>query len=114
MHETYGANDTCPSDRRRLNIGNLVKHLDLILEKLACDRHDNDRQEELRALVQSGAQLGYDLFKQPTTWILDWSGGGTDLENGLVVFPALLQTADSNGKQFELSVRYTGAKVMEV
>jgi len=48
-------------------------------------------EKNLRAIIFSGAELGFTLFSQQSTWEFDWKQHGRSDSMGIVVFPALLE-----------------------
>jgi hypothetical protein len=48
-------------------------------------------EKNLRAIIFAGAELGFILFSQQSTWVFDWKQQGRADSREIVVFPALLE-----------------------
>lgn len=48
-------------------------------------------EKNLRAIIFAGAELGFTLFSQQSTWVFDWKVQGRPDSREIVVFPALLE-----------------------
>lgn len=98
MEPTYGGKSIAPNDSRQHNIRELVDALDVVLRAFATGRSDNERLQNLTELLKRGARFGYTISTQPTEWAFDWDEPQRRQTAQLVVYPALLQIADDQGR----------------
>lgn len=100
MEPTYGRTfDVNENDPRQINIRELAFQLNESLRPLLGGE---DRLEQhlrdLKRLISEGAIFGYTLFTQPSEWSFDWTHSTHSQPADIVVFPALLKTADEFGR----------------
>ena len=62
-------------------------------------RDDQERMRKLEEIMRRAARFGFLLFSQPSTWSFDWEAPQNAGRGALVIFPALLQVGDDEGKQ---------------
>lgn len=98
MQSNYGGGDISPDDRRQRNIQDLVEALDTVLAPVASKRTNGERRQNLEDLVKKGAHLAYVIFTLPTKWEFDWQHPEGQRKGELVVFPALVQVSDDQGR----------------
>jgi len=98
MAPNYGSKNISPNDPRQGNIRQLTAALESVLCLFASVPNDQERLEKLAELVKRGAQFGYLLCTQPTEWEVDWEAPSRRQITELVVFPALMQLADDQGR----------------
>jgi hypothetical protein len=111
---TYGSNGIGPNDARQHNIQQLVTKLDTVLGAFAEQANSKERLQNLEELVKRGARFGYTLFSQPTTWELDWDSGAAGKGGNVVVYPALVQVGDDEGRRLSRPHRATDAQSVPV
>lgn len=116
MSSTYDVNaEVAVHDPRQRNIGDLTDALEAVLSPLASRGQDAGRRQDLEGLIVRGAQYGWLLFSQPTTWAFDWEidigphGEGVGAGE-LVILPALMQTGDETGKRHKIARGITEAQ----
>jgi hypothetical protein len=90
----FGQDILSPEDARLSNILNTLRQADIFLSPLTNNANHESRLRNLEEVMKRAARLGWILFSQPSEFSFDWTGDG----EGLVVFPALLQIADENGR----------------
>ena len=98
MVPSYGSKNILPNDPRQDNIRQLTTALDSVLRPFASAQNDRERLDNLTELVKRGARFGYLLCTQPTDWDFDWEAPDRRQSADLVVFPALMQLADDQGR----------------
>ncbi|KAF2166099.1 hypothetical protein M409DRAFT_55441 [Zasmidium cellare ATCC 36951] len=98
-------------DPRRPNIVNLTNDLAPILQPYVKPKLGRQRSKDLEMLINLGAQIGYTLFSQPTTWRFDW-GGERHGADEIVVFPAFVKVGDEGGQRLRREVVISGAEMM--
>ena len=113
LQSTYD-NRIEPNDPRQRNIQELVKALNDILEPYASGHSNNERAQNLEELVKRGARFGYMLFSQPTDWTFDWNDPHSRQSGNIVVYPALVQTGDDQGRRRTQGERFTEAQAVAV
>lgn len=92
-------------DARTGNISELTASLDCVLQPFVVKGKGAVRVKELEGVVMRGAQVGWKLFVQGSTWTFGWGGGGNggeeEEEGGgrFVVFPSLVKVGDEEGKR---------------
>ncbi|KAI9801058.1 MAG: hypothetical protein M1833_002926 [Piccolia ochrophora] len=86
-----------------------VRTLNSILLPYAESQYERDRVQNLTEIMRRSARFGFLLFSQPTLWKLDWQRPRDAGADAVVIFPALLQLSDENGKTLK-SPRVFGAK----
>ena len=91
----------------------LVESLNAALGPYGSDR-DNERLQNLEELVKRGARFGYLLFTQPTDWTFHWGESQTKQSGTIVVYPALMQIGDDQGRRHANAVRFTDAQTVHV
>ena len=114
LQPTYGRDAIPSDDPRQVNIRELVKTLDAVLEPYASSRSSRERAQDLKDLVERGARFGYLLFSQPTGWSFEWKDAWTRTRGEIVVWPALVQTSDEEGRQRIQEVRIKEAQTVAV
>jgi len=87
-------NPSTETDPRGQSITHAIAAADLVLLPFTSNAASH-RARNLDGLVRRGAQLVFLLFSQPSVWKFDWAGNPQ--RGSLIVFPALLQTADEEG-----------------
>ncbi|KAK4494300.1 hypothetical protein PRZ48_014598 [Zasmidium cellare] len=98
-------------DTRRPNIDKLTNVLAQILQPYVKAGLGRQRAKDLEMLISFGAQFGYTLFSQPTTWRFDWGGGQGETDE-VVVFPALVKIGDDRGQRLKRDIVVEGAEVL--
>ncbi|KAL9046506.1 MAG: hypothetical protein Q9214_000675 [Letrouitia sp. 1 TL-2023] len=100
LQRTYGSGSFSSSDPRNHNINNALEALNTLLRPYADgQRDDNERERKLEEIMRRAARFGFLLFSQPSTWNFDWETPQNAGRGALVIFPALLQVGDDNGKK---------------
>jgi hypothetical protein len=98
MEPTYGRTfDVNENDPRQINIRDLAGALHETLHFLLGEDRDEQQLRDLKRVVSEGAIFGYILFTQPSEWAFDWTSTHSQMAD-IVVFPALLKTADEFGR----------------
>ena len=72
----------------------------------------NQRAQNLEELVKRGARFGFMLFSQPTDWTFDWGDSHARQNSNVVVYPALVQTGDDQGRRRVQGERFTEAQTV--
>lgn len=102
LSKTYGQSTFPQNDPRLRNILDAQQSLDSILRPYAKEPFDDDeRLRKLEDLLKRAARFGYLLFSQPSQWGFKWDNDQSAAEKGLIIFPALLQVADEDGKPLQ-------------
>jgi hypothetical protein len=96
-------------DTRLENIRNAVKEADQFLAPYA-NIGDEARLRNLEEIMKRAARFGFLLFSQPSSFRFDWMAAS----GGLVVFPALLQVTDDEGKILPSARVFSQKEVMSV
>ncbi|KAI4210810.1 MAG: hypothetical protein LQ351_006392 [Letrouitia transgressa] len=100
LQRSYGSGSFSSSDPRNRNINNALEALNTLLRPYAdSQRDDNERERKLEEIMRRAARFGFLLFSQPSTWNFDWETPQNAGRGALVIFPALLQVGDDNGKK---------------
>lgn len=98
MQPTYGQGVMSGDDHRMHNIGDAMELLEAILRPFATDQPAGEqRRRNLEEILKRAAKFAYVLFSQPSFWQFEWNDSRMERDS-LVVFPALLQTADEAGQ----------------
>lgn len=104
LRHFYGSKTLPAADVRQQIISKTVARLDLVLRSFATMRTTSNaeqtREQNMEEIVRLGAQSGYTLFIQPTTWKLEWTDRRVHSDNELVVFPALFKIGDEQGRMY--------------
>lgn len=99
MEPTYGRTfDVNENDPRQINIRELAAALSEVLYPLLGEYRDEQQLRDLKRMISEGAIFGYILFTQPSEWSFDWTRSTASQSADIVVFPALLKTADEHGR----------------
>ena len=114
MQKTYASENIDADDPRQINIRSLTQALYEVLEPFSHAQNSADRLQDLHAVIEQGALLGYDLFVQPATWIFEWHVQQEDHKQRVVIFPALVQTTDNEGVLLAEPERHTHMHVVEL
>ena len=112
LQPSYGNTSIGPNDPRQRNIQELVRALDSILRPYASVQSSSERPQHLEELVKRGARFGYMLFSQPTDWTFDWNDPHARQSGNIVVYPALVQTGDDQGRRHTQGQRFTEAQTV--
>ncbi|EON62946.1 hypothetical protein W97_02172 [Coniosporium apollinis CBS 100218] len=98
MQPTYGQGVMSGDDHRIHNISDAMELLEAVLRPFATDQPDSEqRRRNLEEILKRAAKFAYVLFSQPSFWQFEWNDSRMERDS-LVVFPALLQTADEAGQ----------------
>ena len=98
LKSKYGTKTMEHNDPRMYNINALANRLDSILRRFASAGGDEGRVQNMMELLKRAARFGLMLFTQPTEWAFDWEEARYQHTSEIVVFPALSQTADDQGR----------------
>ena len=102
LRRIYGQNVFSQTDPRLRNILEARLSLDLVIHPYAKVSSGNDeRLRKLEDLFKRAARFGYLLFSQPSCWEFDWKDAQDAAAERLIIFPALLQVADDEGKPLQ-------------
>ena len=97
LHDGYGQASITESDARVENIRAAVHQADSFLKPfVASHMNDQARSKNLEEIMRRAARFGFQLVSQPSLFRFDWQPPSN---GGLVVFPALIQSTDENGKE---------------
>ena len=111
---TYTGDSISQHDPRQRNVRDLVEALDKAVGPSASERSNDERKQNLKELVDRGAMFGFALFAQPASWAFDWHGTSSKQEAELIVFPALVRTADEHGQSYGDPDQCTEAQTVRV
>ena len=101
-------------DHRFENIQSTVKDLEAVLAPLASKRTDSERRQDLERIVKQAAQLACIIFALPTCWEWAWSNPHGERASEFVVFPALVQTGDDQGRMLSDRRVLTEAQIVNI
>ncbi|KAF2816567.1 uncharacterized protein BDZ99DRAFT_139101 [Mytilinidion resinicola] len=102
IKNAYLPNPFGPQDARNANILQATEVLETILAPFAVTRMDHStRQRNLEEITKRAATFAFVLFSQRSSWRLDWPDSRTMAPGSLVIFPALEQLMDEEGKRFQ-------------
>jgi len=98
MSKTFSRTHISHSDPRMPPITHTLQILDDVIGPYAVGRDpNNSRRKNLEEILKRAASFAFLLFSQPTSWQFAWDD--TSNQSGsLVIFPALLQTGDEEGR----------------
>lgn len=58
-----------------------------------------NRDESLRNILRQARDAGVQLFQQPSTFLFDWSDGGSAQDRAVVIAPALVRRLDEHAEE---------------
>ena len=99
LQKATGHTNFSAADPRSGNVNRALELLDSILRPYSSQRHDDaERFNNLREILKRAARFGFLLFSQPSLWQFDWSSSRGNSRESLVIFPALVQVEDEDGR----------------
>ncbi|KAF2497223.1 hypothetical protein BU16DRAFT_353874 [Lophium mytilinum] len=101
IKNAYLLNPFGPQDARNPNILKTTEVLEAILAPFAVTRMDHStRRRNLEEIIKRAATFAFVLFSQRSSWRLEWPDSRTMAPGSLVIFPALEQIMDEEGRRF--------------
>ena len=102
LQRTYGSSAFSSSDPRNRNISDALHALNAVLRPFVDEQRDNEeRGRKLEEIMRRAARYGLTLFSQPSTWGFDWDTPANAGRGSLVIYPALVQSGDDNGRRLD-------------
>ena len=96
------------TDARNANLQNAAQIAETVLQPYA-NSGDVARQRNLQEIMKRAARFAYMLFSHPSFWRFDWQD-----QNGMVVFPALVQVTNEAGVVLPQAASHSQREVVRI
>ena len=111
LQGNYKQSTITDTDPRNENIRKAVGLADSILSPYTGTGADQQaRLRNLEEIMRRAARFSYVLFSQPAFWDFDWQSSGS----GIVVFPALVQLTNENGRMLSQARVFAEKTVVKI
>jgi hypothetical protein len=101
MQTSYLRSPFTSQDARNRNIARTTGALEAILSPYAVSQSDHTtRRRNLEEIIKRAATFAFVIFSQPSSWRMEWPDARSMEPGSLVIFPALEQLADEEGRAF--------------